>query len=179
MYYETTCRFPVGTITLASDGTALAGLWLENQKYFGGTLNGGMAQKDDLPIFEKTVNWLERYFSGQNPAIGELPLAPAGKPFRQEVWKLLCDIPYGETTTYGEIAQKMAVKLNKPGMSAQAGGGAVRPNPILIIIPCHRGGGSNGSPTGFSGGIEKKKGRLGDEGGEMGKKKLPGKGNAT
>ena len=85
MYYETTCRFPVGTITLASDGTALAGLWLENQKYFGGTLNGEMAQKDDLPIFEKTVNWLERYFSGQNPAIGELPLAPAGKPFRQEV----------------------------------------------------------------------------------------------
>lgn len=74
MYYETTCRFPVGTITLASDGTALAGLWLENQKYFGGTLNGEMAQKDDLPIFEKTVNWLERYFSGQNPAIGELPL---------------------------------------------------------------------------------------------------------
>ncbi len=64
MYYETTCRFPVGTITLASDGTALAGLWLENQKYFGGTLNGEMAQKDDLPIFEKTVNWLERYFFG-------------------------------------------------------------------------------------------------------------------
>ena len=51
MYYETTCRFPVGTITLASDGTALAGLWLENQKYFGGTLNGEMAQKDDCLLY--------------------------------------------------------------------------------------------------------------------------------
>ena len=159
MYYETTCRFPVGTITLASDGTALAGLWLENQKYFGGTLNGEMAQKDDLPIFEKTVNWLERYFSGQNPAIGELPLAPAGKPFRQEVWKLLCDIPYGETTTYGEIAKKMAVKLNKPGMSAQAVG-------------------SNGSLTGYAGGIDKKMWLLRHEGVNMEKLTVPVKGTA-
>lgn len=178
MYYKTTCRSPVGTLTLASDGAALVGLWLENQKYFGGTVEGEMLPKEELAVFGETVNWLERYFSGKKPEIRELPLAPIGKTFRQEVWKILCEIPYGELTTYGEIAKKMAAKLNKPGMSAQAVGGAVGHNPISIIIPCHRVVGSSGSLTGYAGGVDKKVWLLKHEGVNVDKLTVPVKGTA-
>lgn len=92
----------------------------------------------------------------RNVLCNKLRLASWGNEFRQEVWKLLCDIPYGETTTYGEIAKKVAVKMGKERMSAQAVGGAVGHNPISIIIPCHRVIGSNGKLTGYAGGIDKK-----------------------
>lgn len=156
MYYQTNERSPLGGITLASDGENITGLWLEGQKYFGGTADKEMHRRDDLPVFEAAKDWLNRYFAGKRPAISELPLAPAGSDFRQEVWKLLCEIPYGEVTTYGELAKKIAKKQNKPGMSAQAIGGAVGHNPISIIIPCHRVVGTNGSLTGYAGGLEKK-----------------------
>lgn len=156
MYYQTNERSPLGGITLASDGENLIGLWLEGQKYFGGTVDKEMHRRDDLPVFEAAKDWLNRYFAGKRPAVSELPLAPAGSDFRQEVWKLLCEIPYGEVTTYGELAKKIAKKQNKPGMSAQAIGGAVGHNPISIIIPCHRVVGTNGSLTGYAGGLEKK-----------------------
>lgn len=89
--------------------------------------------------------------------MAELPLAPQGNAFRQGVWEILCTIPYGEVITYGSIAKKMAVKLQKERMSSQAVGGAVGHNPISIIIPCHRVVGANGSLTGYAGGIEKNK----------------------
>ena len=88
--------------------------------------------------------------------MAELPLAPQGNAFRQGVWEILCTIPYGEVITYGSIAKKMAVKLQKERMSSQAVGGAVGHNPISIIIPCHRVIGSSGSLTGYAGGIDKK-----------------------
>ena len=115
-----------------------------------------MIEKDAVPLFDIAKKWLDRYFSGQKPDAAELPLAPQGNAFRQGVWEILCTIPYGEVTTYGSIAKKMAVKLQKERMSSQAVGGAVGHNPISIIIPCHRVIGVNGSLTGYAGGIETK-----------------------
>lgn len=156
MYYQTRYQSPIGEITIASDGENLVGLWLEGQKYFAGSIKEEMYEKDSLPVFDAVKNWLERYFKGQRPEISTLPLAPSGSAFRQEVWRLLCEIPYGEVTTYGQLAEKMAKRLNRLHMSAQAVGGAVAHNPISIIIPCHRVIGADGSLTGYAGGLDKK-----------------------
>jgi len=109
-----------------------------------------------MPVFDAAQKWLDRYFAGEKPGISEFLLAPIGGAFRQGVWVILCDIPYGEVITYGDIAKKMAVKMGKDSMSGQAVGGAVGHNPISIIIPCHRVVGSNGSLTGYAGGIQTK-----------------------
>ena len=154
--YKTNYQSPIGDMTLASDGESLAGLWFEGQKYYGGTIKDEMKQKDDLPVFTAAKNWLDRYFGGKKPKISELSLAPTGGEFRRGVWEILCEIPYGECVTYGDIAKKMADKMNKPSMSAQAVGGAVGHNPISVIIPCHRVIGANGSMTGYAGGVDKK-----------------------
>ena len=141
---------------LASDGENLVGLWLEGQKYFAGTVSEEITEQPDLPLLAAARCWLDNYFSGQKPHISDLPLAPEGSAFRRAIWDLLCEIPYGEVTTYGEIARRIAVQMNKVSMSAQAVGGAVGHNPISIIIPCHRVVGANGSLTGYAGGIDKK-----------------------
>lgn len=156
MIYRTDYESPLGRVTLASDGESIVGLWLEGQKYFGDTVNGEMHREDRLAIFAKTRDWLDRYFRGEKPAITEILLAPAGNRFRQEVWKILCDIPYGEVMTYGAIARMIAERLGREKMSAQAVGGAVGHNPVSIIIPCHRVVGANGSLTGYAGGIRTK-----------------------
>ena len=121
---------------------------------------------------------LDRYFAGEKPEISELPLAPIGGEFRQAVWKILCEIPYGQVTTYGEIAKKIAAQRNRKTMSAQAVGGAVGHNPISIIIPCHRVVGSNGSLTGYAGGIDLKIKLLEHEGVDLSKFFVPKKGTA-
>ena len=156
MIYRTDYESPLGRVTLASDGESIVGLWLEGQKYFGDTVNGEMHREDRLAIFAKTRDWLDRYFRGEKPAIAEILLAPAGNRFRQDVWKILCDIPYGEVMTYGAIARLIAERLGREKMSAQAVGGAVGHNPVSIIIPCHRVVGANGSLTGYAGGIRTK-----------------------
>ena len=127
MYYSTTYLSPLGKITLACDacGKNLVGLWLEGQKYYQGTLKEALIERDAVPLFDIAKKWLDRYFSGQKPDVAELPLAPQGNAFRQGVWEILCTIPYGEVITYGSIAKKMAVKLQKERMSSQAVGGAV------------------------------------------------------
>lgn len=141
---------PIGEILLASDGENLIGLWFENQKYFKNTLSSDYEEKE-LPIFEKVFSWLDRYFNGEKPET-DFPIKPRGSEFRQQVWKRLTQVPYGETITYGEIAKEMTGGLK----SAQAVGGAVGHNPISIIIPCHRVVGANGNLTGYAGGIDKK-----------------------
>ena len=161
MYYKTVYYAPVGNITLACDEKEnIVGLWLEGQKYFAETIkdiaDSEIIKENNLEIFKKTKIWLDRYFKGEKPEISELPLAPAGNDFRQRVWQILCEIPYGKVYTYGEIARKIAREYNKEKMSAQAVGNAVGHNPISIIIPCHRVVGSNGSLTGYAGGIEMK-----------------------
>ena len=117
-------------------------------------------------MFVQAKEWLDRYFAGEKPRISELKLEPAGSEFRKAVWEALCQIPYGEVVTYGELAQKMAVLHNRERMSAQAVGGAVGHNAISIIIPCHRVVGANGSLTGYAGGIDKKIKLLTHEGAE-------------
>lgn len=156
MIYTTHYKSPIGEILLASDGDSLIGLWLENQKYFLATIKEETIDKPDLKVFIQTKLWLEHYFQGEKLSIKDLPLAPRGTTFRQEVWQILCEIPYGEVITYGEVAKKMAERHHKQTMSAQAIGGAVGHNPISIIIPCHRVVGTNGSLTGYAGGIDKK-----------------------
>ena len=141
---------------LASKDNKLIGLWIEGQKYYLGKLKEEIQEKDDDIILIKAKKWLDRYFKGEKPQISELDLAPIGSKFAKNVWQILCKIPYGEVTTYGKIAKKVAKTMNKSTMSAQAIGGAVGHNPISIIIPCHRVIGSNGSLTGYAGGIDKK-----------------------
>jgi len=119
-----------------------------------------------------------RYFEGKKPQISELPLAPIGGEFRQTVWKMLTEIPYGKVITYGELAQKIAKQRGIERMSAQAVGGAVGHNPISIIIPCHRVVGANGNLTGFSGGIEMKLQLLQHEGVDINRFYIPTKGTA-
>lgn len=140
---------PLGNMTLASDGTALTGLWFDGQRHFADTLKEVHTLNADLPVFDQTCQWLDIYFSGKEPTFTP-PLLIRGSTFRKQVWQLLLEIPYGRTMTYGEIARKLQC------MSAQAVGGAVGHNPISIIIPCHRVIGSDGSLTGYAGGVELK-----------------------
>lgn len=144
----------LGKILLASDGAALTGLWFYGQKYFADTLSEEYVEKK-LPVFKKVECWLDDYFKGRNPARG-FEIAPRGTQFRQQVWKILLEIPYGEVVTYGEIAGKIAKLRGVASMSGQAVGGAVGHNPISVIIPCHRVVGAKGSLTGYAGGLEKK-----------------------
>ena len=156
MQYKTFYDSPLGKITLVADGKNLVGLWLEGQKYFCATADKEMQESNSLPIFKDTINWLDRYFKGEKPDLKELSLAPYGNDFRQEVWKILCKIPYGKLTTYGAIAKEIALKRGISKMSARAVGGAVGHNPISIIIPCHRVIGTNGKLTGYAGGLHLK-----------------------
>ena len=172
--YLTTLPSPVGELTLAADGAALTGLWMEGQKYFGAGLPETV-QEDNLSVFQETKAWLEAYFA-RAPLPALPPLAPHGSPFRQAVWRLLLEIPYGTVTTYGALAQK----LRQQGISAaaQAVGGAVGHNPISILIPCHRVVGSDGSLTGYAGGVEKKRYLLELEGTDMSGLYIPTRGTA-
>lgn len=151
MLFLTHYASPLGSILLAADETGLTGLWFEAQKYFPSFL-GVDYQEKETPVLTETVRWLDVYFSGKDPGFLP-PLHPQGSPFRQTVWDILLTIPRGQTMTYGEIARRLGVR------SAQAVGGAVGHNPISILIPCHRVVGSDGSLTGYAGGVERK-GRL-------------------
>ncbi len=148
MLFLTHYASPLGPILLAADETGLTGLWFEAQKYFPSFL-GVDYQEKETPVLTETARWLDVYFSGKDPDILP-PLHPQGSPFRQAVWNILLTIPRGQTMTYGEIARRLGVR------SAQAVGGAVGHNPISILIPCHRVVGSDGSLTGYAGGVERK-----------------------
>jgi methylated-DNA-[protein]-cysteine S-methyltransferase len=137
-------------LTLASDGNYLTGLWIEGQNHFAAHHSDPILQPD-LPVFNLTTKWLADYFAGTPSSIDHIPLKPTGSPFRQQVWKILAAIPWGQTVTYGQIA----AMLGNPKAS-QAVGNAVGHNPISIIIPCHRVLGAGQSLTGYAGGIDKK-----------------------
>ena len=148
MLYTTQIESPVGVLTLASDGENITGLWLEGQKYFMAKV--AESTPADLPIFNRAATWLQAYFLGVDP-VPTPALKPQGTAFQQRVWQALTEISYGETTTYGALAEKLGVR------SARAVGSAVGRNPISILIPCHRVLGGNGKLTGYAGGIERKK----------------------
>ena len=167
MIVSTTVSSPLGPIHLAAENGALIGLWLEGQKYFAATLKEPPLRADDDKALLAAKDWLGAYFSGERPPISTLHLAPRGSEFRREVWKLLCEIPYGELTTYGALAKTLAGRRGLATMSSQAVGGAVGHNPISIIIPCHRVVGADGSLTGYAGGLDKKIALLTLEGVDM------------
>ena len=153
MINSTYYHSPLGEMLLASKNNKLMGAWFEGQKYYLANINENIMEKEDEALVN-AVNWLNDYFKGNKPLINDLDLAPEGSDFRLKVWKILREIPYGETITYGEIAKR----ISKDGkMSAQAVGGAVAHNPISIIIPCHRVVGANGKLTGYAGGIDRKR----------------------
>ena len=154
MQYTSHYRSPIGGIFLAADDIGLTGLWFEGQKYFARRLDEEHVEKE-ISLFEKAKQWLDIYFSGEEPGF-PVPLHFTGTAFQNEVWEILCSIPYGQTMTYGEIARRVAARRGLPHLSAQAIGGAVGRNPISIIVPCHRVVGTNGSLTGYAGGIDKK-----------------------
>lgn len=137
---------PLGELLLASDGAALIGVWFVGQAHFARGLGEHREQPDE--ILNAAAQWLDDYFAGKTP-VGTPKLAPRGTDFQKSVWQKLLDIPRGETTTYGAIAESL-------GSSARAVGGAVGRNPISIFIPCHRVMGAGGNLTGYAGGIERK-----------------------
>jgi methylated-DNA-[protein]-cysteine S-methyltransferase len=145
---------PIGTLTVSSDGTNITGLWIEGQKYFARTLENNALEKN-LPIFESVREWLNIYFSGKRPDFMP-PLMPKGRLFQKSIWNALCDIPYGQTTTYGGIATEYQRTNGGKHTSARAVGGAVGHNPISILIPCHRVVGKNNDLTGYAGGLHRK-----------------------
>ena len=168
---------PLGMIYMAADDDVLKGVWFEGQKYFASGLDKNETEDKETPVLKQTKEWLDLYFAGKEPEFLP-PLAPEGSEFQKKVWKILLMIPYGKTMTYGEIGRKVAEMSGKKTMSAQAVGGAVGHNPISILIPCHRVVGTNGSLTGYAGGIEKKIGLLKLEQTDMSGMFVPKRGTA-
>ena len=138
---------------MASDGNVLLGLWFDGQNHFGNTIATQASLHVELPVFDATRQWLDAYFAGTIPQAMP-PLMFRGTAFQQHVWAELLTVPYGQTVTYGELARRLGVH------SAQAVGGAVGRNPISIIVPCHRVVGSDGSLTGYAGGLDRKRALL-------------------
>lgn len=154
MQYISYYQSSMGRMLLAADDIGLTGLWFEGQKY------SALYPKEDceereITLFKNVKRWLDIYFSGKEPDFA-VPLHFMGTDFQKEVWKILCTIPYGKTTTYGSIAKQLAARRGLERMSAQAVGGAVGHNKISIIVPCHRVIGADGSLTGYAGGLDKK-----------------------
>lgn len=153
MHYYTYYDSPVGRLLLECDGTALTGLWIENQKYYAAGAADVRNIDDTQPVFDAARTWLDEYFAGVAPMSPCPPLRPRGTDFQRRVWDALRHIPYGRVMTYGDIAAKLH-------SAPRAVGGAIGRNPISIIIPCHRVIGTNGALTGYAGGLTAKEALL-------------------
>ena len=154
---EYTYRYlsPLGEILLTSDGESLTGLRFEGESRLVETPEPERPPCP-FPICADAVRWLDLYFSGQDPGFTPA-LRLEGTPFQQEVWALLLTIPYGQTTTYGDLAKGLAARRGLPRMSAQAVGGAVGRNPVALMVPCHRVVGADGGLTGYAFGLDRKR----------------------
>lgn len=160
MRFKSCYDSPLGTLTLASDGEALTGLWFADQKHYAAGLSED-AEAKDLPVFSETKVWLDAYFEDKKQK--PLPLIRlCGSEFQKAVWALLAEIPYGQTVTYGKLASRL-IAQGRPAC-AQAVGGAVGRNPISIIVPCHRVLGAGKKLTGYACGLERKQWLLTHEG---------------
>ncbi|SEO48330.1 methylated-DNA--[protein]-cysteine S-methyltransferase [Amycolatopsis saalfeldensis] len=139
---------PVGELTLVARDGRLAGVYMTRQRHLPPRETFG--ERDERP-FGGVITQLEEYFAGSRTEF-DLPLALHGTPFQQTVWRALTTIPYGETTSYGELAEQ----IGRPAAS-RAVGLANGKNPVSIIVPCHRVVGSSGSLTGYGGGLDRKR----------------------
>lgn len=154
MQYISHYASPLGELLIAADDIGLTGLWFAGQKYYARGLDTEHEEREPLAI-ASAKHWLDVYFAGQQPDFTP-PLHLVGTAFQTAVWDILLSVPYGETLTYGEIAARIAVQQGRAHMSAQAVGGAVGRNPVIIIVPCHRIVGKSGDLTGYAAGVEKK-----------------------
>ena len=154
---------PLGILDIKTEDTALTELHITNRSADSTPfpsdvpcINSPQAQENDLPKHIAIIKtWLDEYFSGKEPS-ATIELNPHGTEFQLRVWKNLCGIPYGTTTTYGEIAERLNSQSPSRRTSARAVGQAVGRNPIGIIIPCHRVIGAGNKLTGFNAGIDAK-----------------------
>ncbi|MCK3942811.1 methylated-DNA--[protein]-cysteine S-methyltransferase [Streptococcus suis] len=149
MYVKNIYQSPLGPMSLVASDRGLRGAWFEGQKYF----ERGLDEKPVLgshPILNSTRLLLDAYFSGEQVDFSDLPLEPVGTDFQEKVWRLLKEIPHGQTTNYGRLAQQLGLG------SGQAVGGAIGRNPYSIIVPCHRVLNQKGQLTGYAGGLDKK-----------------------
>ena len=156
MYYKSIYPSPLGQIAIVSNDQAIKGLWFSDQRYFGGKYDLQTMVEGETPVTKKVKNWLDAYFAGENPTLDPNILDPEVTSYRKQILNALINVPYGQTTSYKELADQVA--LNTPGKkgSARAAGGAVGHNPISILIPCHRVVATNGALTGYAGGIDRK-----------------------
>ena len=163
MHYLNHYESPLGAMTMASDGDRLTGLWFDGQKYDRSTINDEAALEPDLPVFTQTTQWLDSYFGGTDPGFTP-PIRVEGSDFKRMVTSIMLSIPFGATSTYARIAAEVARRTGRKQMSAQAVGGAVGRNPIVLIVPCHRVLASNGGLRGYAGGVDRKERLLQMEG---------------
>ena len=139
-----------GPARVARQGNALTGLWFIGQKHEVPVESGWQAASDDDALIDAFEAQLREYESGERRRF-DLPLAPKGSEFQQQVWQALLDIAFGDTTTYGEIARR----IGRPA-AVRAAGAAIGRNPLSIVIPCHRVIAGSGRLTGYAGGLDRK-----------------------
>lgn len=163
MQYTMEYPSPLGEMLIACDDEGLTGVWFYGQKHFGVNLSGDEKSSEDHPLLLLAAGWLDKYFSGENPG-SVPPLHASGTDFQVGVWDIIRPIPYGKTTTYGDIAKELTVRRGGVRVSARAVGGAVSRNPISVIVPCHRVVSKNGRLAGYAGGLMRKKELLTIEG---------------
>ena len=150
---HSTVETPVGEVTLVSDGVRLVGVYLDGQRHRPDEATFG-ARDDHAAPFRQAREQLAEYFAGTRTRF-DLPLAPAGTPFQQDVWAALGRIPYGQTWSYAQLANE----IGQPSAS-RAVGAAVGRNPVCVVVPCHRVVGANGDLTGYAGGVDRKRALL-------------------
>lgn len=150
-------RSPVGELRITADGDLLTGVRAARE-------GDGPPVSSPSSVLQAVVRWLDRYFAGARSPAGEFPSIRCGTPFQRLVWELVSRIPYGEVTSYREIARRVSSKTGRRPPACQAIGSAVARNPFLVIVPCHRVIGSDGALTGYAGGIEMKRALLLHEG---------------
>ena len=171
MEYFSQYPSPIGNLLLVGDDMGLCEIWFNRENKSIDIIKAKYEEKE-TPVLKQGKEWLDIYFSGKAPDF--MPkLHLKGTEFRLAVWELLLQIPYGKTTTYGEIAAKIAAQRGIDRMSAQAVGGAVGHNPVPVIVPCHRVVGADNSLTGFGGGMDIKCRLLELEGFDMEKFYVP------
>lgn len=176
MIYKKNYQSSLGEIIINSDGENLTAVCFKDSMDYGKYIIDG--EEKELPIFDETIKWLNIYFQGKNPNFIPKYKRDDITPFRKLVIDEMLKIPYGQTVTYNDISKAIAKKKGLKRMSAQAVGGAVGWNPICVIIPCHRVVGTQGSLTGYGGGIKNKVELLKLEGNDMSKFTIPTKGTA-
>lgn len=147
---------PLGEMLIVSDEESVIGIYFVDQRYFKYHITSPITMKKNQ-IGAQAIEWLKRYFRGEQPDHNILKLNPIGSPFQKDVWQELLKIPYGKTTTYGTIAKTLAMKYKIDKMAPRAIGFAIGHNPLTIVIPCHRVIASDGKLTGYASGLERKR----------------------